>query len=218
MRALGAAVAAAFVFGVLSGMVWHARGPMHWEFRFISLARRIPPPAAMTWQDLFEPMPFAIMTLVIAAVALAGRRPRLALSGAAGCFIAVVAAEHVFKPIIDSRQALHHYRWYHPELGTLTFPSGHVTAAAAVATFAWLVLRRHTALALVVFAVPAVVGWAMVSLDLHYPIDALGGVILGPLVVCATVAAGNAVFGRGGTPAPATTGAHPSEPSPCGSS
>jgi membrane-associated phospholipid phosphatase len=202
----------------LSALAWHATAPMRWELRFISLARRIPPPGALSWERAFQAKPFAVITIVLVLIALVERRPVLALAGAAGCFLSVFTAEYVLKPIINSRQQVHHYRWWHPTIGPLTFPSGHVTAAAAVATFAWLILYPRTKLAVVVFAVPAIVAWAMISLDLHSPLDALGGVVLGPLVVFASVAYASWISDRARPSSAVTTAGRRAEPDPTGSS
>jgi undecaprenyl-diphosphatase len=197
---------------------------MAWERPIIRAADHISPPAANGWQALFNAESFALITVVIAVAALLDRRPRLALAGTVGCFAAVIAAEKVLKPLIGSRQALRQYRWFHPTIGSLTFPSGHVTAAAACATFAWFVLHRHTAvLAPLVFAVPVVVGWAMVTLGHHYPIDALGGIILGPLAVYAAVVCTSRLLGSDDPTAQVAAvapigGANPAERDPSGSS
>lgn len=195
--AWGAALAGVVLFVAFAALVWHARGPMEWERRFIHAAYRYTPPGATRWQALFAPKPFAVITIVLAVIALVERRPKLALAGTIGCFVSVVAAENVLKPFIDARQRSERYYWTGPELhlGSLTFPSGHVTGAMACATFAWLLFHRRTHLVALAFAVPLVVGWSMVALGLHYPIDVLGGLIIGALGVCGTVAATTRVLG-----------------------
>jgi membrane-associated phospholipid phosphatase len=214
-----AAVAAVTVFVFLTAEVWHSTGATGWEWTIISRATRHPPPGANAWRSWFDPKPFALSTLAIACVAFLERRPRLGLSGLAGCLIAVVAAEHVLKPIIERRQVFRWYPWFHPRshLGSLSFPSGHVAAAAACATFVWFVLERRTQFALVVFAIPALVAWSMIALELHYPADTIAGFILGILTVCATVLGTYKVFGRDETER-ATTDALPSGRDPNGSS
>ncbi len=216
--AWSAAIAGLATFVGLSAMAWHGTGPKRWELPVISLARRTPAPAALTWEHVFQPKPFVVITVVLAVVALIDRQPVLALAGTAGCFLATFAGEYLLKPVIDSRQAPQHYRWYHPAVGLLTFPSGHVTAAASVATFAWLILRRRSPLALVAFVLPGIVAWAMVSLDRHTPLDTLGGLVLGPLVVAVVVAGASRLSARGRPVVAATTVGHPSERGPCGSS
>ena len=163
---------------------------------------------------MFNPVPFAFITVAIAGIALVTRRPKLAFSGAVGCLLATVAAEHVFKPIVERRETFHPWPWFpNVHQGAVTFPSGHVAAAAACATFAWFVFGRGR-LALICFVVPLFVAWAMLSLELHYPADEMAGFILGVLAVCATVVGTERVFGRDD----ATKGARPAVPSPGGSS
>lgn len=207
---------AAATFALLTTEIWHSSGPTRWEGPIISATTRYGPPGADSWRTLFDPAPFAVITLLIAAFALLDRRPRLAIAGTVGSLGAAIAAEHVLKPIVERRRVYHWYPWFHPRggLGSLSFPSGHVAAAAACATFAWFVLARHTRAAAIVFAVPILVGWAMMSLELHYPADVIAGAILGVGAVCATVLVADALFGRD-TPA---TAARPTEPDPIGSS
>jgi membrane-associated phospholipid phosphatase len=188
---LVAAVAAATVFVFLTAEVWHSQGSVSWEWPIIWRANLHPPPGAGAWIALFDPAPFALITIAIAAAALRQRRVQLAIAGTAGCLLATIAAEHVLKPIVERRREFHRHQFFHPNvhLGTLTFPSGHVAAAAACAAFAWFVIgRRHPAIFLV-FVVPVVVAWAEIASDGHYPADTIAGFILGVFAVCATVLA-----------------------------
>jgi len=189
--ALVGAVVAAIVFVLLTDDVWHSQGSVSWEWPIIWRANLHPPPGADVWIALFDPVPFALITIAIAAVAYRQRRVRLALAGAAGCLIATIAAEHVLKPIIERRREVHGHHFFHPNvhLGTLTYPSGHVAAAAACAAFAWFVFGRHRPAMLAVFVVPMVVAWAEIASDGHYPADTVAGFILGVFAVCATVLA-----------------------------
>jgi membrane-associated phospholipid phosphatase len=203
------------VFAFLSAMVWHSVGSMAWERPFMDRAFYHPPPAAEFWHRLFEPRPFLLITFAIAAIALFDRRPKLALSGTVGCLIAAGSAKYFFKPVIERRQPYHPSRWF-PDRheGYLTFPSGHVAAAAACATFAWFVLNRRTRFAALAFVVPLIVAWAMLALELHYPGDLAAGFVLGVLGVCATVLGAERAFGRDDV----TRGARREVPNPPGSS
>ena len=189
--AVAAAVVAAAVFALLTVELWHSSGSVSWEWPIIWRANRHPPPGAGLWIALFDPVGFALITIAIAAVAYRQRRVRLALAGAAGCLIATIVAEHVLKPIVERRREFHGHRFFHPNvhLGTLTFPSGHVAAAAACATFAWFVVGRRHPTTFSVFVVPALVAWAEIASDGHYPADTIAGFILGVFAVCATVLA-----------------------------
>ncbi len=219
MLGWGAAFAAVLVFVAFSVKVRHARGPMPWERPYIRAAYRHTPPGATHWQALFQPEPFAFITLGLAVVALLLRRPKLALAGTVGSFVAVVAAENVLKPLIDARQRSEFYPWGAPVLhfGSLTFPSGHVTGATACATFVWFLFHRRTPLVILAFVLPVIVGWSMIALGLHYPIDVLGGMILGVLGVSVSIAATTWLLGPDTDPARLTV-ARPSGRDPAGSS
>lgn len=207
------------LFVAFSARVWHAQGPMEWERPFIRAAYRHEPPGATRWQALFQAEPFAMITVVLAVFALIARRPRLALAGTVGCFAAVLTAENVLKPLIDARQRSEYYGWDGPtlHLGSLTFPSGHVTGATACAMFAWFLFHRRSEFAALFFVVPLVVGWSMMSLGLHYPIDLLGGLILGLLGVGGSVALTTWILGSDSALVTARA-ARPSGRDPAGSS
>jgi membrane-associated phospholipid phosphatase len=129
---------------------------------------------------LWQPAPFAIGTVALALIALLSGRPRLALAGPISCVVALGLTEVVLKPLV----ARHHLQRISP-----VFPSGHVTAAAAWAMFAWLVFERFAVLRSVLVFVPVLVGWAVVSFGYHYPADAVVGLLVGGVVVH-TIAAG----------------------------
>ena len=128
---------------------------------------------------MFEPIPFAIADLSLAWMAVKSHRIQLALAGTAGCALAMFVTEWILKPLVDR----HHQHW-----GSAVFPSGHVTAAAAWAMFAWLVFDPPPQVRLAFAAVPVMVGWAVVASGAHYPTDAIAGVLVGSLVVYCAVA------------------------------
>jgi membrane-associated phospholipid phosphatase len=179
-------------FVVLAAVMWHSTRPTRWEKPIIRTVDRLPIPVRGFWISAFQPVSFALIAIVLAAVvAFAGRR-RLAASGVAGCLGAVLAAELVFKPLVD-RVRTHEVGRHHRivQVGSEMFPSAHVTAAAALATFVWLVLDRRLGLAPLLVALPFVVSCATIALQLHYPADVIGGVLLGSTFVWCTVAVGN---------------------------
>jgi membrane-associated phospholipid phosphatase len=141
------------------------------------------------------------MTIALGGAAAARGRYRLALAGVAGCLGAVLAAQLVFKPLVDrvrTRRVVGMNE--HVHLAGRMFPSAHVTAAAAVAMFAWLILDRRARLTPVLLAFPLIVGGAVVKQQLHYPADVAGGLLLGPTFVYCTVAAAHAVARRTAEP------------------
>jgi len=64
-----------------------------------------------------------------------------------------------------------------------SFPSGHATGSAAVATlFAWIAIRQHAHPRIVVpvcVLIPLVVGFSRIYLDMHWTSDVLGGWVIG---------------------------------------
>jgi undecaprenyl-diphosphatase len=179
-------------FLVLAAVMWHSARPTRWEKPIIHAVDRLPIPVRGFWISAFQPSWFALIAIALAAVvAFTGRR-RLAVSGLAGCLGAVIAAELVFKPLVD-RVRTHEVGRHHRiiQVGTEMFPSAHVTAAAALATFVWLILDRRLGLAPLLVALPFVVSCATISLQLHYPADVIGGFLLGSAFVWCTVAAVN---------------------------
>ena len=170
------AVRAAVITIIAAGFVslgWAVRDsvrPSGWEATITTAARRFPPPWAHGWTTLFDRDPFVAVTLTLAGLALVNRRWSLAVAGTLGCVVAVYAAEHVFKRLLED-----------------SYPSAHVTAAAACATFAWCVLRKRRFVSLLVFVIPMTVGWAVIARRMHYPADVFGGLLLGPLAVGVTV-------------------------------
>ncbi|MDP9333405.1 MAG: phosphatase PAP2 family protein, partial [Actinomycetota bacterium] len=140
-------------------------------------------------------LPFALTTIALGGAAAARGRYRLALAGIAGSLGAVLAAQLVFKPLVD-RVRTHRVAGVNQHVVRVAgrmFPSAHVTAAAAAATFAWLILDRRVRLTPLLVALPLLVGCAVISKQLHHPADVAGGLLLGSTLVYCTVAAARAV-------------------------
>ncbi len=159
----------------------------------MTFAVRRPPPLRYLWVALFEPVPFALTAIAVAWTAWARGRRGLAIAGLAGCFGAVVSAELVLKPLIDrGRRRFDGVNHRSVHFGSGMFPSAHVTGAAAVAMFAWLILDRRSRLAPLFVLLPLLVGYSVVSRQMHFPSDVLGGLLLGPTFVFCTLATARA--------------------------
>jgi membrane-associated phospholipid phosphatase len=183
--ARGACLVALAVALLLGIFAWHSSQPMSWERPAIDALEHHLVPLHRFWIDVFEPIPFACIVGGLFVLAYARNRHRLAWAGAAGCFEAVLAVELVFKPLVDrvrlhegGRFGLHLIRFAGP-----MFPSAHTTAAASCAMFAWLILDRRPLLAPLFALIPIAVGCSVVAARMHYPADALAGMLVGAALV-----------------------------------
>lgn len=210
--------------GVLGMLVRHGTQPIVFDQGAQWLFDSSPVTRFMAWAHLPKHKPptgvvraftlglAPLIGAVEAAIAvLAWRRAdrRALVICLAGPALAVGLVEIVLKPLVDR----HHF-------GGLAFPSGHATAAAALATAAVIACRRwrgRTAairLAPVAAIVPVGVGLAVIRLGMHFPTDAVAGIAFGMAVVgslaialptrapaaarATPVTAGGATIGEGG--------------------
>ncbi len=119
-------------------------------------------------------VPVAVGGSVLAGLVAVGRDRRTALACLIGPVLALVLVEWVLKPTVA--------RYY---LGVLSFPSGTVTAVAAVAT-AWVLAVPwwlRIPVVLVGAGLVASASVAVIALRWHYPSDALAGGAFGVGVV-----------------------------------
>jgi membrane-associated phospholipid phosphatase len=127
--------------------------------------------------ELLGPAPFTLLGLLLVAVALAQRRPRLAggvvlvLAGSTICaeYLKPLLAQPRFATMVGSTK-----------IPDASWPSGHSTAAMALVLCAIMVaprrLRVPVAAAGAVFAVA--VAFSLLTLDWHLPSDVVGGYLL----------------------------------------
>jgi membrane-associated phospholipid phosphatase len=124
---------------------------------------------------LLDPGVYVLWAAAIVAVALARRRPRVALAAAAVMALAPFTAE-TLKPLL----AHPHYHVGGTWVGAASWPSGHSTAALSLVLGAVLVsprgLRPFVAAAGAAFAV--VVGLFLLVLAWHMPSDVVGGYLV----------------------------------------
>lgn len=134
---------------------------------------------------LLDPGLYTLWAVALVAIALMRRRPNLALAVALVLALAPAIAE-LLKPLL----AHSHDSVGHAVIGAASWPSGHETAATALAMCAVLVaperLRPVVAALGVVFV--AAVGVSLLVLAWHLPSDVLGGCLLATLCTALALA------------------------------
>jgi membrane-associated phospholipid phosphatase len=135
---------------------------------------------------LLEPWFFSVWGVVLVALALRQRRPRVALAVTLVLSLAPASAE-LLKPLL----AHPHAQVVPLYIREASWPSGHATAAMALVWCAVLVApparRRLVATLGLLFA--AAVGCALLILAWHMPSDVLGGYLLASLWAALALAA-----------------------------
>ena len=195
MTDAGRRLVAAFLASALALLAWavyHADGVRHLDARVLAhvSANRfgrlgdLAGPVA----DLGNPLPQVLLLLAGVAVALRAGRRDAALAGTVlvlGADLTTFALKHALAaPRLDPVLG-----WY--QVGEDSFPSGHATAAFAMAA-AWAIFvppRWRWPVAAVGFVLASLVAASVVVLRYHFPSDALGG-LLAALAWTAIVALG----------------------------
>jgi membrane-associated phospholipid phosphatase len=135
--------------------------------------------------DLLDPALYILWGALLIAVALWRRRPRVALAVGLVLGLAPLTAE-TLKPLLAHPHALVGGSW----VTAASWPSGHATAATALALCAVLVapqgLRPTVAVLGAIFA--ASVGFSLLLLAWHLPSDVVGGYLVGTLWMALAVA------------------------------
>jgi sulfoxide reductase heme-binding subunit YedZ len=157
--------------------------------------------------DLVDPMPFVVAGTVLVLVALARRHPRLALAAAVLLAGAIATAE-LLKPVLSAPR-------FHAELQALqvtgdAFPSGHSTAAMALALAALLVVPRRLRLLAGVAGglLTLAVSFSLLSWHSHFPSDVFAGYLIAATWYLLVLG----VLGLAGSRSPAFGGLHPTFP------
>jgi len=134
---------------------------------------------------LLDPLLYTVWAGMLVAVAFARGRSRVALAAGLVLGLAPLTAE-TLKPLL----AHSHARIGGSEITAASWPSGHATAATALALCAVLVaperLRPIIATLGVMFMVG--IGFSLLILAWHLPSDVLGGYLVGTLWVALAVA------------------------------
>jgi membrane-associated phospholipid phosphatase len=129
-------------------------------------------------RKLGAPLPVTLLTCLLSLCCIATRRYRGALLLATGQIAASGLTEFVLKPLVNRTLG-----------GSLSYPSGHTTAAFALAVGVVVLLaNRHgirmprslrAVLSLVALGMAALVAFAMVAWHQHYFTDTIAGAAVG---------------------------------------
>lgn len=135
--------------------------------------------------QLLDPQLYTLWGVLLLAVALRRRRPRVALAVGLVLVLAPLTAE-MLKPLL----AHPHVRIGVSEITAASWPSGHATAAMALALCAVLVAPRRLRPTLATLGAMGVagVGFSLLILAWHLPSDVLGGFLVGTLWMALAVA------------------------------
>ena len=142
---------------------------------------------------LLDPLLYTLWALLLVAVALLRRRPRVALAVAIVLPAAPLSAE-LLKPLLAHPHAHVGYQW----IGAASWPSGHATAAMTLVLCALLVAphRLRPTIAVLGSAFAVAVGFSLLILAWHMPSDVLGGYLLAALFGSLALAALRAAEAR----------------------
>src|SRR3954454_8668706 len=143
---------------------------------FASLNHGRPAEAATWLTHLCDPPNYGVFGGLLVVVALVRRRPRTALVVP----IVLVGAEvttQVLKPLLATPRES---EWLESHIAAASWPSGHATAALALALCAVLVApaRLRPIVALLGAGFAAAVAYAILVLAWHFPSDVLGGFLV----------------------------------------
>jgi membrane-associated phospholipid phosphatase len=153
---------------------------------FTLLSRPHVDTAANLLLDLLEPALAVLWGVALACIALVRRRPRVAAAVVAVIGLAQLTSE-TLKPLLAHR----HVAFGAVHVGPASWPSGHSTAALALALCAVLVApaRLRGAVAWLGGLFAAAVGCALLIRAWHMPSDVLGGYLVATLWMALAVAA-----------------------------
>jgi undecaprenyl-diphosphatase len=131
-------------------------------------------------EALFAGLLLALFAAVRGRARAVARRAAVAAAASAG--VALLLAQVLARVVDRPRPFVAHpglVTLFAPHAADPSFPSDHATAAFAIATAIWLHERRWGAAAL---AAAALVAASRVVIGLHYPVDVIGGAVLGAAV------------------------------------
>jgi membrane-associated phospholipid phosphatase len=153
---------------------------------FVLLGRPGVDSVANALLSVLDPLPFILCGVVLVALALLRRRPRVALAVALVMSLAPLTAE-MLKPLL----AHPHVQIGLTHIDAASWPSGHATAALALVLCAVLVapVRLRPLVTGLGVAFAAAVGCSLLILAWHMPSDVLGGYLVASLWMALALAA-----------------------------
>src|SRR4051794_18037357 len=177
---------------------------------FIDLNRPRLTPLLSHVAHLADPAPYGLIGLALVLVALARRRGRVALAIVVVLICSALTSESL-KPLLSHPRP---QEWLgRGQIAAASWPSGHATAAMALALCAVLAVpaRWRAAAATAGGLFSLAVAYAILTLGWHFPSDVIGGFLVAGLWGAVAVAAGWRLGelhpppgepGRGGPPGP----------------
>jgi membrane-associated phospholipid phosphatase len=122
--------------------------------------------------SVFDPLPYVLIVVALAGAAVLGGRREAGIA-AVTLMVGAAATTQLLKPLLAQHRPEAGASWLPPD----AWPSGHTTAAAALAFALVLVTPpgRRRGVAILGAAVTLLAGAALVALGSHYPSDILGG-------------------------------------------
>jgi membrane-associated phospholipid phosphatase len=153
--------------------------------------------AANVFAHLCNPIPYAIASLVVVAIAARVRSPRTA--AAIFLFIAGAnATSQLLKPALAHHRELWQTQWHMYNVADAAFPSGHATAAMTISLALLIIVppafRPLVATFGALFTIA--VSFSILILEYHFPSDVVGGYLVATAWGLGTFAALRALNGR----------------------
>jgi membrane-associated phospholipid phosphatase len=177
IAAAGCAVAAAFVYVAVTFSSRLQAVDAAADHGFIGLRRPALEPFAQAVTHSVNPVPLVLIALVLVGIAVARRRYRVA----AAVVVILVGANlttQILKPVLAHARF---GEWLdHAQIASASWPSGHSTAAMAIALCAVLVApaRFRPAVAAVGAVFAVAIAYSLITLGWHWPADVLGGFLV----------------------------------------
>src|SRR3954466_14325688 len=128
---------------------------------------------------LCNPLPYALASLVVIAIAIKARGPRIA-AAIAILLIGANATSQLLKSALAFHRDLWHTHWHMHNLPDAAYPSGHATAAMTLAVALMIIVpRAYRPLIAALGAIFTVaVSFSVLILHWHFPSDIVGGYLV----------------------------------------